>query len=98
MPKNTAESGFAAPLPSNVATFFSHRKLSAEMTHPSANPAPHVQPRHTDKPIAPAAPMANIAFQIRSTALARCCSSFIFGIAHQLPDQLREPRRDSDNQ
>src|SRR5947207_10898130 len=70
------------------------------MVAPSTNPAAQVQPRHTNAASAPATATANIAFQIRSTALARKRSSVsaIARVFHQLADELHKPGNNSQNQ
>src|SRR5437016_8660627 len=79
-----------------AATRFSQWKLIAETAAPSANPMAQLQPCQINSPMAPAAPSAKVTFQIRETAPARCCSSSILGVAHDLANHLGEPGGNTD--
>src|SRR6516225_3717369 len=90
--------GLARASPSEVATCFSQWKLRAETAEPRAKPADHFHPRQARKARAPPAPRMAMPFQMRSTARARWRSSLIFGIPHQLPDQLHKAGGDAEKE
>src|ERR1035438_524026 len=99
MPRNTALRGFAASPPMANTSCLSHRKLSADTTVPIAHPAPHHHPRHATSATAPAAPIAQISFQMRATArsihnwsrAAASPSLVIARVPHQLANELYQP-------
>src|SRR5450631_2917652 len=106
MPKNTALRDLAASPPMASTSCLSHRKLSADTTVPIAHPAPHHQPRQATSATAPAAPIAQISFQMRATArsihncsrAAASPSLVIARVLHQLTDELHKPGNDSQDQ
>src|ERR1017187_8939881 len=104
MPKNTALRGFAASPPMANTNCLSQRKLSADTAVPIAHPAPHHHPRQATSATAPAAPIAQISFQMRITARsihnwsrAASPSLVIARVPHQLADELHQPGGASEN-
>src|ERR1022692_3993228 len=105
MPRNTALRGLAASAPIASTSCLSHRKLSADTTVPITHPAPHHQPRQATSATAPAAPIAQISFQMRATArsiqnasrAAASPSLVIARVPHQLADELHQPGSASEN-
>src|ERR1017187_10069280 len=105
MPRNTALRGFACSSPMANTNCLSHRKLSADTAVPIIHPAPHHQPRQATSATAPAAPMAQISFQMRATArsihnwsrAAASPSLVIARVPHQLADELYQPGGASEN-
>src|ERR1035441_8564980 len=106
MPRNTALRGFAASAPMANTNCLSQREWSADTAVPMTHPAPHHQPRQATSSTAPAAPMAQISFQMRATArsihnwsrAAASPSLVIARVPHQLADELHKPGNDSQDQ
>src|ERR1019366_10613201 len=105
MPRNTAWRGFAASPPMAKTSCLSHRKLRADTAVPIPHPAPHHQPRQATSTTAPAAPIAQISFQMRATArsihncsrAAASPSLVIARVPHQLADELHQPGSAAEN-
>src|ERR1017187_3995503 len=99
MPRNTALRDLTASPPMASTSCLSHRKLSADTAVPITHPAPHHQPRQATSATAPAAPIAQISFQMRATArfihnasrAAASPSLVIARVPHQLADELHQP-------
>src|ERR1019366_10039021 len=106
MPRNTALRGLAASPPMANTNCLSQRKLSADTAVPITHPAPHHQPRQATSATAPAAPIAQISFQMPATArsiqnasrAAASPSLVIARVPHQLADELHKPGNNSQDQ
>src|SRR4029453_854830 len=90
--------GLSTPRASTICLI--QRKFNADAADPSRNPTPHSHPRQAHTTIAPPAPIANIAFQMRSSARSMNAgsSAVILGVPQQLPDQLDEAAGNSEQQ